>query len=135
MSISEDFRTYLKTQSTITSVVGSRIVQAPAQMTTKLPMICYRRGNALTDPVLNGGGGGLTETSFDVECRAATQDGAEDLSDALHTLLQATSNVTWGSSTAVGTFVESQADDYAFMEEGNDTPEYVVASLVRVFHR
>lgn len=134
MSISEDFRTYLKTQSTITSVVQTRIVQAPLHLKSALPRIAYRRGGAVTEPVLSGGGG-LTETRFDVECHAASLDQAEDLSDALHTLIQATSNVTWGSSTAVGVFVEDQSDDYEWMEDGGDRPQYAVASIVRVFHR
>lgn len=134
MSLSEDFRTYLKTQTTITSVVGSRIVQAPAHLKAVLPFIVYRRGGAVTEPVLNGGGG-LTESRLDVECVAATQDQAEDLSDALHTLLQATYATTWGSSSAVGVFVEDQSDDYAFIADGADRPLYSVASLIRVFHR
>jgi hypothetical protein len=133
MSISEDFRTYALTQATITAVVGSRIVQAPVHIDAPLPLIVFRRGSALTDPVLSGAGG-LTESQLDVECVADTQDRAEDLSDVLHGLIQAYRG-TWGSSSILGVFVESQTDDYQFMADGNDQPLYSIASLVRIFHR
>lgn len=135
MSISEDFRTYTLTQSTITSIVQTRIVQAPVHLKLDYakPFIVFRRGGAITDPVLNTGGG-LTESRLDVECVAPTQDGAEDLSDALHTLIQAYRG-TWGSSSILGVFVEDQSDDYQDIVSGMDRPLYSVASLVRIFHR
>lgn len=135
MSVAEDFVTYLNTQTGVTDIVGSRIHQAPAHARLSLPYVVFRRRGQATPPTLGGGDGDTTETQFDVECRAATQDGAEDLADAVHTALNGKAWLTWGSRRVLGVFVNDQDDDYEFIPSGSSAAERTATLYVQVFSR
>lgn len=133
MSVAEDFVTYLNAQSTVTNVVSTRIVQAPAHIQLNLPYIVFRR-RGRNEPLTLGSDGGMVETELDVECRAGTLDGAEDLADIVHGLLNGYRG-TWGSRTICGVFVNDQDDDYEFLPPGSNSAEQTTTLYVQVFSR
>lgn len=133
MSVAEDFVTYLNAQAAVTAVTSTRIVQAPAHIELKLPYIVFRR-RGRSEQLALGGEGGLVETELDVECRAATLDGAEDLADILHGLLNGYRG-TWGSRAILGVFVNDQDDEYEFLPPGGNAAEQTTTLYVQVFSR
>lgn len=133
MSVAEDFVTYLNSQSIVTAIVGSRICQAPAHIKLSLPYVCFRRRGRVEALTL-GAEGGMVETQLDVECRAASLDGAEDLADALHAVLNGHRG-TWSSREICGVFVQDQDDDYEYLPAGSSSAEKTAILYVQVFSR
>ncbi len=131
MSVAEDFRTYLKAQSTVTRIVGDKIMQAPAHAKVHPPFVVYRRRGRVEEPTL-AGEVGFVETNLDVECRGRDLSEAETLADAVHDALNAYRG-TWGSRTINGVFVLDQDDDYEFLPPFSDETEHVATAIVQVF--
>jgi hypothetical protein len=130
MSVSEDFVAYLNSQTSITALVGNRICQSPVHVTEQLPYIAFARVGRQQPPDLSGTKD-HDRTFLAVECRAATQDKAEDIGDALQTLLHAKS-FTWNGRRIQGVFVTDQSDDYEFLPPGSNEHEDIIASQVEI---
>lgn len=130
MSVSTDFITFLNTQSTITSLVGNRICQAPAHVTEKLPYIVFMR-NGRTQELDLSGTKDNDQTFLDVECRGATQQEAEQVADALEDLLQGYRG-TWDARRIQGVFCTDQSNDYVQLPPGSSDHEEIISTNVRI---
>lgn len=133
MSVSTDFVTYLNSQSSITTLVGNRICQAPAHIGEALPYIVFMRNGRNSEVSLSGADGEAEpdRTFLDVECRGATQDEAEQVSDALRSLLHGKS-FTAGARRVQGCFCTDQSDDYIHLPAGSNEHEEVIETQVEI---
>lgn len=130
MSVSTDFIAYLNTQSSITDLVGNRICQAPAHERERLPYIVFVRNGRSQDTDLNGDKDN-DRTFLDLECRGSTQDSAEQVADALHTLLHG-KRFTWNGRRIQGVFVTDQEDNYVNLPQGSNEHEEIITSRIEI---
>lgn len=113
MSISADLLTYLKSQSTITAIVGSgtsaRIYPDFIKEGMSRPCIQYRKisGGEITGI---SGGHGLHKATFEITAIAANRASADALDDALYDVLQG-GNRTMGSTVVTEVVVNQDGRD------------------------
>lgn len=134
--LSQDFRTYLLTKSTITDLVSgsglARIHQNKVPEQSALPHICFFRRQTLVERALNEQNPTPTMANFDVECVSATQLGANALAEAVRAAIDGQRG-TFGSTTVQGIFVEDHDDDYQRRNDESDDAKYVATFQVEIY--
>lgn len=124
-SISEELRTKLLADGSVSALVGARCYHANVPQAATLPYIVYGRTAGEEEPQLDGSGG-LVNCEFTIECRAASMDGADDLAELVRAVIDRVSG-TWGSKTVRGAFVKDTDDNYTPWPPGSDEGEYTTA--------
>lgn len=101
--------TWLKTYSTITDLVVARIYSAPAPRNASKPFITIQMITDESDRYL-GGVNGYARGTYDIDCYAATPEGA-------HALANAVRAATDGYSGAMGTATDCYCHIRPVIEE------------------
>jgi hypothetical protein len=127
--LSEDFRPYLLSKTTIADLVGARVFQNKVPQTATMPFVCYFRRQTLVERATNETNPKATMVSFDVECVDDSQSGANALAEAVRTAIDGQRG-TFGSTTVQGVFVEDHDDDY--IPKVNDSDDVVPVATFQV---
>lgn len=134
--INQNFREFLKADSTIQKLVGSRIHEDKVPKLDGLktePFIWFARRQTIRQETLDSQNGELPgEVIYDLECAAGNQFHGKQLAAALEARCSCYRG-TFGDSTAKGMFVRDQDDDYIPKAGGGDTGVFVAAFDVQVF--
>lgn len=136
MSIGDDLLTYLKTQSTITDIVGSgsaaRIRPLRLMQSDSLPAIRYVF--PFGDSVEHlGGGSGLGKPHLQVDCYAASYGAANALAEAVRLVLQAFRG-TMGSTFVNGVSLVNRLEQYEDAVDASDTGKHRVILEFEITH-
>lgn len=123
----ENFRTFLLTDATITSLVGTRVFQNSVPQAKDLPYIWFTRRRVAYLEVLGETGATPYQEFFDVECVDDDVDGAIDLAEAVRAQVNGHSG-TMGTATYQWVNVQDQFEDY--VPRNLDADEFLsIASL------
>lgn len=134
-TIGENIRAAMIADSTgVEALVSGRIHQNNVPESIVHPRVWFTRA-ASFEEVDNDGNGGLTDSSWDIECHALTLDAAESVADAVKTLLNGHRGA-FGGDTVQGIFVEDHDDDYLPKGLGEDDNNHIhVASIsAQIWH-
>lgn len=134
-TIGENIRKVLLADSTgVNAIVSGRVHQNSIPETITMPRVWYTRASSVEE-VDNDGVGGLTESSWDIECHAEDLDDALNLADNVKSLLNGTKG-SFGDDTVQGIFVEDHDDDYLPKGLGEDDDSHIhVASIsAQIWH-
>jgi hypothetical protein len=142
MTIGEQLRSKLISDTTITSVIDERVHQDHMpQANSEYPAIWFSRSSEEYHRSLGGGalrGSQRIATNFDIECMSTSIDTAIDLSERVRRLLDGIRGpfglTTASTFTVQGVFIEDKSDDYLFRNDASDEGIEVSALGVRIFH-
>ena len=113
MSVEKDLRTYLKTRSGITDIIGTgddaRIYAMQLPQKATFPALTFMRVGTPQRTVSHSGDSSLTQIRLQYSCWAETYEDAKDLAAAIVVELQCFSG-TAGSATIRDSFHESEMD-------------------------
>jgi len=138
-TIGENIRTVLVADSTgVNALVSGRVHQNSVPESLTMPRVWYTRASSFED-MDNGGIGGLTDSSWDIECHAEDLDVALNLATAVKTLLNGKSGdfgSTADADQVQGIFVEDHDDDYLpkGLGENDDNHIHVAAISAQILH-
>lgn len=123
MLIEQALRGYLATHQTLTNVLGlapARIFGSRRPQGSPLPAIVFRR--------VGGGHGhnlaaasGYANAGFELECWAATYDGALDLAARLRSALDGFGPGLYGDTKVRGVLLDDENDLYEIPIDGSDS--------------
>ena len=134
-TIGENIRTVLLADSTgVNAIVDGRVHQNNVPESIPMPRVWYTRAASFED-VDNAGVGGLTDSSWDIECHAEDLGDALNLADKVKSLLNGTKG-SFGDDSVQGVFVEDHDDDYLPKGIGEDDDSHIhVASIsAQIWH-
>lgn len=108
MSIEAALVTRLLADGTVAGIIGTRVYYAVLIQNATLPAVRYQRVTSRRPSVM-GVDTGLVETTFQIDCWAATLDGMADLRDACRRAVQRWRDL--GASPAISdTFIDDERD-------------------------
>jgi len=137
MSFSTDFVAFLKSKSTVTSLVGSganaRIRPTKLKQGDALPAIRY---------VVTSGAGhedllgpvGVRQPNLQIDCYGSTRSAAEALGDAVRDALLAFWRGTMGSTTVKGINLVNRFWMFESSEDGSDSGKHREVLIFDVVH-
>ena len=132
-SINADFRTLLLTNATIVNLVNNRIAQLPIQDDEPLPWIGYQRTSEQHDGLDCDGSAGIKTTEFEVKCKAASQEAADQLASEIKGFIGHRGTVGDHEFLCVDVFDADNTEDETF-PPGSDSTQVTVALRVEVIH-
>lgn len=134
MSLKSDLYAYLKSQSTITNLVGSgdnaRIYPKVRPQGSALPAITFERASGGNQQNLEAAAG-WADPVFDITAWAADDEGAEALAEVLRGEMQGFRG-TWTSTTVHAVILEDQDDFYESRGDGNSLMVHAVSMDFRI---
>lgn len=123
----------LKNQSTINSLVGSRIYVVNAPQKATFPHVILTQMSSDENPSLDGASGQLRFLNFDIDCRAKTSLEASNLGTAVRTFIDDYSGAA-GTQTIGAVIVNDESDSYEPPQDGSDVGVYVVTLDVDIHY-
>jgi hypothetical protein len=133
-----DLLTYLKTQSSVTSIVGSstlaRIYPDAVKQGASLPCVVYRKiGGGPTTGIC--GRLGISKDMFEVISIAATRAAADALDAAIYAVLQG-GNKTMGSTAVTEVYVgeSDRSCGVDGTQEGSDQYDYWARTIYSIWY-
>ena len=123
----------LKNESTINSLVGSRIYVVNAPQKAMFPHVILTQMSSDENPSLDGASGQLRFLNFDIDCRAKTSLEASNLGTAVRTFIDDYSGAA-GTQTIGAVIVNDESDSYEPPQDGSDVGVYVVTLDVDIHY-
>lgn len=108
MSLESDIRTYMKTRTAITDIVGSRIYFQKLPQEAEFPLLVSNRIST-TRTYSHSGDSNMTTPRIQYSCFAETYAAAKDLAEQIVSEMSGFKG-TAGSSTIYSSFVENELD-------------------------
>lgn len=115
----------LANESTVNAICGSRIYVNKAPQKATFPHLVITQMSSEENGSIDGGSGQLRFLTFDIDCRAQTSVKAEELGNAVRTLLDDYSGAA-GSYTIGAVIMNDESDDYEPPQDGSDVGVHVV---------
>lgn len=131
-TIAENLRTYVVASTSINGVIAGRMHVNAVPETSEMPRIWLGRTAEVVPRDLSGGGG-ITNTRFDLECFALTPDACIDLADMVRARLDGFFGAM-STSQVKGCFVEDKSDDYIPKGVGSDEGVHLSALGLNLWH-
>jgi hypothetical protein len=126
------YRTYLLTQSTVTTLTSTRIQFGYLGQKATLPAIVLNMVSGNRDPHFTGSNG-LVEQRVSVNCYAATPNAATALAEAVRLVTDRYTGA-WGSETVQGAFCEVFRSGFEPIGDGGQDHRQIVGFDVMVHH-
>ncbi len=123
----------LKNESTINSLVGSRIYVVNAPQKATFPHVILTQMSSDENPSLDGASGQLRFLNFDIDCRAKTSLEASNLGTAVRTFIDDYFGAA-GTQTIGAVIVNDESDSYEPPQDGSDVGVYVVTLDVDIHY-
>jgi hypothetical protein len=139
-TIGDDLKAYLLSQKRIADIVYDRIVQNdlpnidPPREWGGQRFIAFQRSRHVNEPLLGGGGGGVTETTFEMQVVGTGQADAEELADIVNEILNGFRG-EWGQRTILGVLQADGNDESKQLPPGSNTTRNQVALTYTVYSR
>lgn len=129
-TIGENLRSHIVASTGVLAVFSNvaadgRCEQNTLRMSAELPRVWYGRA-AQNEPVDFGGGGGLAEAQWDIECHSDDINESLNIADAVKRSMNGIAG-TFGSGTVLGIFVTDHDDEYLPRGIAGDEGIYVAA--------
>ena len=135
-NIAADLKTYLKTKTAVTDLIGSgtaaRIYQDTGKQGVALPYVLFEQLSGESEEHL-GGISGIAENLFEVSCYAATQSGAYALSEAVRLAPLQTYRGVMGASY-VRVIADSASAGHDPPVKGGNQRRYFERRYYRIIH-
>ena len=133
MSVLDDMRTYLLTQTAVTDLIGTRIYFDALQQSTSMPAVVFElTGGEVMDRHLSATGS-TYRSQVHVYCYASSRTGATALADAVYDALEFASG-TWTDTTVHRAFVEQYHDLTEEPRDGSGAWRYIRVLFTAVWH-
>lgn len=131
-TIEENLRTYVLGSTEVAAAIGSRMHQNTVHEGSELPFVWYARSTESIPRDLSGGGG-ITQTRFDLECVSDDLAEADSIGRAIRTRVDGYFG-TMGDARCKGCFVEDKDDQYLPKSGGQDAGLHVIALGLNLWH-